>query len=379
MKLPFTKSAPFPASAFIPTPDRLKMGVEAQAKAAVPPVNPALNTVASDRVAALGRSSAPPLAMSTTPPTPAAGPSMMMPAAPAIRPPVSQSPLGGMPTTSLSSRGGPMSYSPRGVGTTNPNAYAVGKNNKNFAERTGQMPAPMMMPMMPDRQAAPAPMMLGGPMPTPSAPAPMSTPAMPGRDDAFWASMDNTAFMADQEKLSMTEQPAAPPELFAMEGAGGYVPMLRQADGSTKTAGGFFPGPAPDPMALPALPTSPEEQAQTIAKQAQQQAAMFQSQGMVPTLPKQATDAAGRTYAPARDNAPRPFTGKIQTEGGAEVMDKATGKMVKTPVRQFTVMEDPKTGKLIKRYVEDADGNGVPDNKEQSAPSWLDWLNSQAK
>jgi hypothetical protein len=60
-------------------------------------------------------------------------------------------------------------------------------------------------------------------------------------------------------------------------------------------------------------------------------------------------------------------------------MDKATGKMVKTPVRQFTVMEDPASGRLVKRYVEDADGNGVPDNKEKSAPSWLDWLNTQAK
>ncbi len=155
MKLPFTKSAPFPASAFIPSPERLKMGVEAQAKAAVPPVNPALNTVASDRVAALGRSAAPPLAMSTTPPTPAAGPSMMMPAAPALRAPVAQSPLGGMaprsplggmtsssplggmapssplggmPTTSIASRGGPMSYSQQGVGTNNPNAYAVGRD-----------------------------------------------------------------------------------------------------------------------------------------------------------------------------------------------------------------------------------------------------------
>jgi hypothetical protein len=34
------------------------MGVEAQAKAAIPTVNPALNTVASDRVAALGRNPA---------------------------------------------------------------------------------------------------------------------------------------------------------------------------------------------------------------------------------------------------------------------------------------------------------------------------------
>jgi hypothetical protein len=288
-------------------------------------------------------------------------------------------PLGGMDPRPLSERGGggPMSYAPRGVGTNNPNAYAVGRNNRNFAERTGQAPMPMMM------SAGQAPMMLSGPRPLPSyngtQPAAAPAPVMPGRDDAFWASQDNTSFMAQQEKTAAEEQTMQAPELFAMEGAGGYVPMMRQADGSTKTAGGFFPGPAPDPMALPALPKSQEEQAQAIAKQAMEQEKLFRGQGMVPALPKQATDVAGRTYAPAQPTTPRPFTGKIQTEGGQEIMDKATGKMVKTPVRQFTVMEDPASGRLVKRYVEDADGNGVPDNKEKSAPSWLDWLNTQAK
>lgn len=36
------------------------------------------------------------------------------------------SPLGGFDPRPISMRGGPMSYSPRGVGTNNPNAYAVG-------------------------------------------------------------------------------------------------------------------------------------------------------------------------------------------------------------------------------------------------------------
>ena len=212
MQLPFTKSAPFPTAAFTPTPARLQMGVESQARAAQPPVNPALNTTASDRMAALGRSSAPVIGPIPAPapltPSPAGmGQMMSAPSQRAASPlggmasssPLggmsSRSPLGGMPTSSISSRGGPMSYSPQGVGTTNPNAYAVGRNNKNFAERTRQSPMPMMAPLMPGRQAAPASMMLGG------APGQSSAPVMPGRDDAFWASMDNTAFIAEQDAL----------------------------------------------------------------------------------------------------------------------------------------------------------------------------------
>lgn len=47
----------------------------------------------------------------------------------------SQSPLGGMPTTSISSRGGPMSYSQQGVGTTSPMAYAVGRGRRDVGTR----------------------------------------------------------------------------------------------------------------------------------------------------------------------------------------------------------------------------------------------------
>lgn len=44
-------------------------------------------------------------------------------------------PLGGMDPRPLSERGGPMNYSQRGVGTTNPNSFAVGSGRKSVGQR----------------------------------------------------------------------------------------------------------------------------------------------------------------------------------------------------------------------------------------------------
>lgn len=350
-------------------------GVETRARQ-MQPAPPMINTVASDRVASLGRNGP---AMSSAPAMQALP--MMRPAAAPVNP------LGGMDPRSLSSRsGGPMSYAPRGVGTNNPNAYAVGKNNKNFAMRTNpSMQAPMQQaPLMP--QSPPPGMMMGASAPAAQAlmaPAPAGmAPAPAGRDDAFWSQMsaDTSGFMAAQDKLGAAETQAGPAELYALEGVGGYVPMMRQSDGTSKAAGGFLSGPVPDSSTLPLPPQSMEAQAQAIAKQAQEQEKVLRGQGMMPVPPKQATDAAGRTYAPdPQQNGPRPFTGKIQSEGGIETTDPKTGKKTTSPPRQFTVMEDPATGKLVKRYVEDANGDGVVAPAEKAAPSWMDWLNSQSK
>ena len=168
-------------------------GVETRARQ-MQPAPPVINTMASDRVAKLGMNGP-------------AAPAMMQPApAPMMRPAAPASPLGGMDPRPLSARsGGPMSYSPRGVGTNNPNSYAVGKNNKNFAERTGQMPmmqqAPPSMMMGASAPAAPALM-----APAPAGMAPMPT----GRDDAFWNQMsaDTSGFMAGQDKLGADMQAA---------------------------------------------------------------------------------------------------------------------------------------------------------------------------
>ena len=109
-----------------------------------------------------------------------------------------------------------MTYSQQGVGTNNPNAYAVGKNNKKFAERIGggMMPSapPPGMSMMPSAPPPGMSMMLAGAPPQPSLggmqPAPSALSPSAGRDDAFWASMDNTSFLAEQDALRAADADA---------------------------------------------------------------------------------------------------------------------------------------------------------------------------
>ena len=206
MKLPFNQIVPGTFDSAFPKPPTNGLppaGVESRARQ-MQPATPMINTMASDRVAKLGMNGPAAASMQAMSPAP-----MMRPAAQAASPlggMSSRSPLGGMPSRSLSGRGGPMSYSPKGVGTNNPNSYAVGKNNKNFAERTGQMPmqqAPGML-MGASNYTAPA---MTAPASAGMAPAGMA-PA--GRDDAFWSQMsaDAGGFMASQDKLGADMQAA---------------------------------------------------------------------------------------------------------------------------------------------------------------------------
>lgn len=217
---PQMKAQPFPASAFGPDPlktnlkpaapllPHLSQGVEQQAKvpAAFPP---RVDTSASDKVAALGRAGGPMPAAPALPaptPTPVSGPGMQ------AMSPAPVNPLGGMDPRPLSERGnaGPMSYAPRGAGTNNPNAFAVGKNNKNFNRRVG---GGVELPPR-GQSVQPGPMMLGGPRPSSPAPSPAAAPDIrslspsAGRDDAFWAEQDNTAFLAEQDALRTADAAA---------------------------------------------------------------------------------------------------------------------------------------------------------------------------
>ena len=184
-------------------------GVEMQA-AAKRPAPAMINTVASDRVAQLGM-------MSPTTPTSApqavSSPGMIpTPQAPAASPlggMAAASPLGGMSAAPLSSRGGPMSYSQQGVGTTNPNSFAVGRNNKDFAARTN----PMMVssaPNMMTARSAPMAMLSGPSSPRVAGPSMMPPPppagAPAGRDDAFWAGLKQQS--ADYQTQVQTERAA---------------------------------------------------------------------------------------------------------------------------------------------------------------------------
>lgn len=297
IRLPFNS---IPKGAF----DSAFPGVETQARMAMRPAPSA--TATSDRIAALGRNP------SIKPASPQADTKIDLFATPAPANQRSQSPLGGMDTRSISQRGGPMTYSRQGESTNNPNSFKVGGNSKptgmRLLERAARRrdPEAIRQLAMIESRTAQAPnweeRMFGSPSSrSQSMTSPVNTPdvfaeaAQPAADPNadFWASQDQQTadFMAAQSQEAPADK--SPVDIYAMEGAGGYVPMVRNADGSSKAAGGFFPGAAPDPNALPSLPASPDQ----IAAKAKQEEQFFTSQGLTLQPPQKATDSAGRSYA----------------------------------------------------------------------------------
>lgn len=113
----------------------VSQGVEQQARARREMAGPQ-PTMLVNGVQRFNAPASPPPAMMP----PAAAPmqaAQMMPA-PASQPPTRMAavnPLGGMDARPLSARGGPMSYSQQGEGTTNPNAFRVGQNNAPLGMR----------------------------------------------------------------------------------------------------------------------------------------------------------------------------------------------------------------------------------------------------
>lgn len=205
-----------------------------------------------------------------------------------------------------------MTYSRQGESTNNPNSFKVGGNSKptgmRLLERAARRrdPEAIRQLAMIESRTAQAPnweeRMFGSPSSrSQSMTSPVNTPdvfaeaAQPAADPNadFWASQDQQTadFMAAQSQEAPADK--SPVDIYAMEGAGGYVPMVRNADGSSKAAGGFFPGAAPDPNALPSLPASPDQ----IAAKAKQEEQFFTSQGLTLQPPQKATDSAGRSYA----------------------------------------------------------------------------------
>ena len=338
MKLPFgqippgTFDAAFPKSPTTGLP-AMHQGVETQARRMMAPP-PMINTTASDKVAALG--AAGPAPMTAALPAP---PSMMM-AAPRQAP---VNPLGGMDSRPLSERSsaGPMSYAPRGVGTNNPNSYAVGRNNKDFAMRTGQAPMMMQPGQGPRGQA---PMMLGGFVPPQSSnglPPPPMLPA-PGRDDAFWNQMssDTSAFLGEQQKLGMDMQLADQTAAAKIEERAQNTAQEIMGD-MRKTARARETYMIPDPITGQMSPTH------------------FGMNGMV--LP-----SAGSAPAPARMTADD--LAATQAMGGSVSMQLPGGEMVSfgaksgaQPDPKFTADKD--TGKLY--YV-------VPNGKGGYKRQWVD-------
>lgn len=272
----------------ISQPVDMKQGVEARARAAMPAPNPVTNTTASDSLVALGRNP------SIQPATPAAA-KVDLYAAPAPQRQAERNPLGGMDPRGISERG------PTKVGSGQP----AGMRLLERAARHRNMPAIAQLAQIESHTQSPSSWedrTFGSPR-SPR-PQPMSSQAPdifaaaqdPNAD--FWNTQQQNsanyqATRATQDQATAAATAKSPTDIFAMQGAGGYVPMVRNADGSTKAAGGFYPGAAPDPNALPALPTTPEQ----IAAKAQQEEQFFTSQGLTLQPPEKATDSAGRNYA----------------------------------------------------------------------------------
>lgn len=317
----------------------MHQGVEERGRSGLPP--PMINTVASDRVAQLGRNG--PAPMTAAVPAP---PSMMMAPVQSRQAPVN--PLGGMDSRPLSERGsgGPMSYSPRGVGTNNPMSFAVGQNNKDFAMRTGQAP------MMPPLSMRPGPMMLGGYVPPQSSngmPPPPMLPA-PGRDDAFWNQMssDTSAFLGEQQKLGMDMQLAdqtaaaeAQKNEMAMQVTTAAVPGTNYV---IPFAGNKAMGTLPVQKDVPAMTADDIAAARAMGGDVSIQQGDTQVR-----LP-------GMTATPqAEVKLPKIYQGKADLAGKLG--------------RDYYYELDAKTGQPRKVYIEDANGDGVPDNAPAAAPT----------
>lgn len=145
IQLPFTTAKPFPAQAFEPSPERLRMGVEAQARANAPKM-PVVNTAVSDRIAALGRNpNVPTPAESAGPriPLPRTAPAGTMPTRPASMPvnPLSRN----APAGAASSLGGPVPVGPQ---------RAPGERALRIAARRGNIDAARTLYQADQRQGS---------------------------------------------------------------------------------------------------------------------------------------------------------------------------------------------------------------------------------
>lgn len=348
MKLPFDQIAPGAfATAFPKSPTTglpaAHQGVEEQVRKLFTPP-PMINTVASDAVAKQGMMGAPPMPADAAPT--AAEAARMWGPRPSAAP---VNPFGSMDPRPLSERrsGGPMSYSPRGVGTTSPFAFAVGQNNKNFDQRTGQPPGigAFMAQGIPSPALSPE-TFFGSAKPAPAAPGSLAfmTSAPPGsRDATFWAdeAQKMNTFFGEQQKVGADMQAA---------------------------------------------------DAQTAADAAKQEQAMQVTTTPVPgtdyVIPFAGSKAMG-TLPVQRPEAPLP-PGMMPTQamrGGVTYETPQAGKTAKPNISWQTAADgltkipyetitDPKTGQTMLRKVKimDENGDGIDDATQGGdAAGWQSW------
>lgn len=238
-----------------------------------------------------------PAAAPAQPMMPAAQPQQaaapMMTAAPAqAQAPVN--PLGGMDSRSLSARGGPMGYSQQGVGTNNPNSYAVGQKRAPLGMRLLERQARRRDPRAIGQLASME-------QQNSQNAAQMSMAQMREAGDAqrFGQQQQQQMTMFQQQQAGMQQRDATgfdqQKQILAMQGeqranenaqefqrrqtaasaeraagsvvgaeamqvpGGGFVPMVKKADGTMAMAGGFMPERKPDtPLPAGLVPTGAE-------------------------------------------------------------------------------------------------------------------------
>ena len=346
-------------------------GVEMQA-AAKRPAPAMINTVASDRVAQLGM-------MSPTTPTSApqavSSPGMIpTPQAPAASPlggMAAASPLGGMSAAPLSSRGGPMSYSQQGVGTTNPNSFAVGRNNKDFAARTN----PMMVssaPNMMTARSAPMAMLSGPSSPRVAGPSMMPPPppagATAGRDDAFWARLKQQS--ADYQTQVQTER-AATAESDAKAQADKLAREQMMQVTTTQIPGTDYVIPFAGSKAMSTVPIQKPSSEMMSPPNIAAHIAEMQTQGIQATYGK-----SGFNYAPAKASKEDYHISSIP---GPMITDPITRKQIAGP--DIPVRVNKKTGQYT-RLTEEQAANQPGTAAAAAAPDkpgWASWLDQQTQ
>jgi len=322
-------------------------------------------------------------------PTPAqAMPTQAAPAQPSqAQAPVN--PLGGMDARSLSARGGPMGYSQQGVGTNNPNSYAV-----------GQKRAPLGMRLLERQARRRDPRAIGQlasmeQQNTQNA-AQMSMAQMREAGDAqrFGQHQQQQMTMFQQQQAGMQQRDATgfdqQKQILAMQSeqranesaqdfqrrqtaeaaeraagsvvgvqpmqmqGGGFVPMVKKADGSMGMAGSYQKQPTSEMM-------SPPNIAAHIAE--------MQTQGIQATYGK-----SGFNYAPASKEDYH-----ISSIPGPMITDPITRKQMAGP--DIPVRVNKKTGQYT-RLTEEQAANQPGTAAAAAAPDkpgWASWLDQQTQ
>jgi len=164
-----------------------------------------------------------------------------------------------------------------------------------------------------------------------------------------------------------TEEPVNP---FAMTPLGGYVnPQAGMVPAGFNAMNQLL---ATDPAGLPGLPMPPPGLYGPEAPPMLSSAPIPGTDQVMPMVmgqPKGTPVARSQPKPQAEWQAP-----KMYDETIPEVRDGQGNVKSPARTRQYYFVPDPKTGKPMKEYALDANGDGVPDNQQ---PGWMSWLQGQ--